>query len=89
MPDRRLRSAALTGPGHSAVDDARFPVPPGRGRDDCLHGERVEGVCLACGHGEHDVVLNGACLACGTTELDPVARSPRPELIPADRLRRR
>ena len=67
----------------------RFPVAPGRGRVDCPHVDRLEGVCLACGHCEHDLVLNGACLACGTTDLDPVARSPRPELISADRLRRR
>lgn len=70
-------------------DGPGFPVAPGVGRDDCAHRERLEGVCVACGHCEHDVVLNGACLACGTTALDPVARSPRPELISADRLRRR
>ena len=66
-----------------------FPVAPGVGRADCAHVERLEGVCLGCGHCEHDVVLNGACLACGSTAIDPVARSPRPELISADRLRRR
>ncbi|HVK78623.1 MAG TPA: hypothetical protein VM734_35230 [Kofleriaceae bacterium] len=66
-----------------------FPVAPGPGRADCPHAERVEGVCLACGHCEHDIVLNGACLSCGTTEIDAVARSPRPELIPPDRLTRR
>jgi hypothetical protein len=71
------------------MDEARWPVPPGPGRDDCPHHERREGVCLACGHCTHDIVLNGACLACGTTELDPVARSPRPELVSIDRLRRR
>ena len=70
-------------------DGPRFPVTPGPGRADCAHRERLEGVCLACGHCEHDIVLNGACLACGTVELDPVKRSPRPELISADRLRRR
>ncbi len=75
-----------------AADDPAapiFPVAPGPGRADCGHHDRREGVCLACGHCEHDIVLNGACLACGTTDLDPVARSPRPELIPADRLRRK
>lgn len=66
-----------------------LPVTPGAGRADCAHVERIEGVCVACGHCEHDVVLNGACLACGTEALDPVARSPRPELVPVDRLRRR
>ncbi len=64
-------------------------VTAGAGRSDCLHRARHEGVCLACGHCEHDVLLNGACLACGSTDIDPVARSPRPELIPADRLKRR
>jgi hypothetical protein len=63
----------------------------GPGRADCPHGERVEGVCAACGHCLHDVILNGACLYCGTTELDPVAMSPKklPELITPDRLKRR
>jgi hypothetical protein len=46
-------------------------------------------VCVACGHCGHEVILNGACLACGTTEIDPVAQSPRPELIPPDRLARK
>jgi len=35
------------------------------------------------------VILNGACLACGSTEIDPVARSPRPELIAPERLHRK
>ena len=55
----------------------------------CPHRERVDGVCVACGHCEHDIVLNGACLACGTTELDGVARSPKPALVPPDALVRR
>jgi len=57
----------------------------------CAHHERVDGVCTACGHCEHDVLLNGACLRCGTTDLDPEALSPKPrapDVIPADRLRR-
>ena len=49
------------------MDEPRFPVPPGAGRADCAHRERLEGVCVVCGHCEHDVVLNGACVACGTT----------------------
>jgi hypothetical protein len=65
-------------------------VPPaGAGRSDCAHDTRVEGVCTACGHCLHDVILNGACLYCGTTDLDPVAQSPRPELISPDRLVRK
>lgn len=55
----------------------------------CPHRDRVDGVCSACGDCEHDVILNGACLACGSTAIDPVARSPRPELVPADALVRR
>ncbi len=61
-------------------------------RDDsptCGHGHREHGVCVVCGDCAHDIVLNGACLHCGSTDLDPVARSPRPELIPAERLKRR
>jgi hypothetical protein len=59
------------------------------GAGECAHRERREGVCVACGDCVHEIVLNGACLACGSTELDPVARSPRPELIPPGRLTRR
>ncbi len=68
------------------VTDA--PAPP------CLHLVRDDrGVCTACGHCLHDIVLNGACLYCGSTDLDPVAMSPRPPaappVIPLDRLRRK
>ena len=56
---------------------------------ECPHTERRDGVCVACGDCAHDVILNGACLACGTTELDPIAQSPRPELIPPGRLTKR
>jgi len=55
----------------------------------CTHTERKDGVCVACGDCEHDVILNGACLACGATDLDPVARSPRPELVAPERLTRK
>lgn len=77
-----------------AVADGRsptFPVPPGAGDATCAHPARLEGVCLACGHCEHEIVLNGTCLHCGlgADELDGVARSPRLDLIPADRLKRR
>lgn len=56
----------------------------------CPHPSRTEGVCDACGHCDHEVVLNGACFFCGTTDLDPIAMSPKklPELIAADRLAR-
>ncbi|HUQ04756.1 MAG TPA: hypothetical protein VM261_19780 [Kofleriaceae bacterium] len=50
---------------------------------------REEGVCVACGDCIHEIVLNGACLACGSTDIDRVARSPRPELVPVDRLTRK
>ncbi len=72
-----------------ALAPPSLAVAPGPGRADCGHDARIEGVCVACGHREHDVVLNGACLACGSEALDPIARSPRPELVPVDRLRRR
>lgn len=57
----------------------------------CVHGERKDGVCVACGDCIHDVILNGACFYCGTSELDPVALSPKkpPALIPADALKPR
>jgi hypothetical protein len=55
----------------------------------CQHETRVEGRCTACGDCLHEVILNGACFLCGTTELDPIARSPRPELIPAGALARK
>lgn len=56
----------------------------------CPHVERVDGVCVACGDCEHDVILNGACLACGSTTIDGKARSPRPELLdPASLVRRK
>lgn len=58
----------------------------------CPHRERRDGVCLACGDCEHDVILNGACFLCGTTDLDPIALSPKKPaaaVIPVERLRRR
>ncbi|HEX5064189.1 MAG TPA: hypothetical protein VFV99_32670 [Kofleriaceae bacterium] len=65
--------------------------PPGVGDPDCPHTERHEGVCVACGHCIHDVILNGACFLCGTTDLDPIALSPKkpPSLVPADQLLRK
>lgn len=57
----------------------------------CPHTARTEGVCDACGHCEHEVILNGACFYCGTTELDPIALSPKKPagLIAAERLARK
>ncbi|MGE0550270.1 MAG: hypothetical protein AB7O24_26390 [Kofleriaceae bacterium] len=54
----------------------------------CNHPERDNGICVVCGHCEHDVILNGACLYCGTTDIDPIAISPKkpPALIPPARL---
>jgi hypothetical protein len=64
--------------------------PAGFGDPTCSHAERVEGVCIACGHCAHEVILNGACFLCGTTDLDPVAISPKkPLLIAADQLTRK
>lgn len=58
---------------------------------DCTHDERREGVCVACGHCLHEVILNGACFLCGTTDLDPVALSPKKPtaLITPDQLARK
>lgn len=58
---------------------------------DCRHPERVEGVCAACGHCLHEVVLNGACFYCGSTDLDPLALSPKPagDFVPVKRLGKR
>ena len=57
----------------------------------CPHAHRTHGVCDACGHCEHDVILNGACFYCGTTDLDPVALSPKKPatLIAPDQLVRK
>jgi hypothetical protein len=55
----------------------------------CSHGERVDGVCTACGHCFHDVILNGVCLGCGATDLVIDHKRAPPELIPSDRLRKR
>lgn len=81
----------MTGAPPGGADDGAAAVAPGPGDPACPHRDRDDrGVCAACGHCSHDVVLNGACLYCGETELDPVAMSPRgAELIPADRLKRR
>lgn len=64
--------------------------PPGFGDPTCPHGERDIGVCTACGHCEHEVILNGACFLCGTTDLDPIAMSPKkPTVIPPGMLVRK
>jgi hypothetical protein len=63
---------------------------PGVGDQICPHTVRHEGVCTACGHCLHEVILNGACFLCGTTDLDPIALSPKkPLVIPADHLVRK
>lgn len=64
---------------------------PGPGRTDCAHDVRDDdGVCTACGHCAHTLILNAACYYCGSTDLDPIALSPKQPatLIPLDRLRR-
>lgn len=65
--------------------------PPGYGDPTCPHAAREQGICLRCGHCEHDVILNGACFFCGTTDLDPIALSPKkpPGVIPPSRLVRK
>lgn len=64
--------------------------PPGTGDPTCPHVDRHEGMCTACGHCLHEVILNGACFVCGTTDLDPIAMSPKkPDLIAPDALVRK
>ena len=64
--------------------------PPGFGDPTCAHAVRDIGVCTACGHCEHEVVLNGACFLCGTTDLDPIKMSPKkPTVIPPGMLVRK
>jgi hypothetical protein len=63
-------------------------VAPGPGDPSCPHVARDErGVCLACGHCLHDVILNGACLYCGATDFPPPTH--KPAVIPLDRLKKR
>jgi hypothetical protein len=52
---------------------------------------REHGICVACGHCDHDVILNGACFYCGTTDIDGVAISPKkmPDVIAPERLVRK
>ena len=56
---------------------------------DCPHTERREGVCVACGHCLHEVILNGACYLCGTTDLDPIALSPKQLIAPEQLVRKK
>jgi hypothetical protein len=64
--------------------------PPGHGDPTCPHSVRETGICVRCGHCDHELILNGACYFCGTTELDPIALSPKkPSVIPADQLVRK
>ena len=64
---------------------------PGDDPATCRHTERQDGVCRACGHCSHEVILNGACYFCGSTEVDGASISPRPTdaIIPASQLVRR
>lgn len=66
-------------------------APPRDASGSCVHAERVDGVCTACGHCQHEIILNRACYFCGSTELDGVALSPKPaeQIVPASRLVRR
>jgi hypothetical protein len=65
--------------------------PPGHGDPTCPHPARETGICVRCGHCDHEVILNGACYFCGTTELDPIALSPKKpsSVIPPDQLLRK
>jgi len=64
--------------------------PPGHGNPTCPHAVRETGICVRCGHCDHELILNGACYFCGVTDLDPIALSPkRPAVIPPARLVRK
>ena len=64
--------------------------PPGHGDPTCAHAVRDAGICVRCGHCDHELIHNGACYFCGTTELDPIALSPKkPALIPPEELVRK
>lgn len=64
--------------------------PPGHGDPTCAHAVRDTGICVRCGHCDHELILNGACYFCGTTELDPIALSPKkPAVIPLEQLVRK
>jgi len=64
--------------------------PPGAGDPTCPHSVREAGICVRCGHCDHELIVNGACFFCGTTDLDPIALSPKkPSVIPAEHLVRR
>jgi hypothetical protein len=70
------------------------PTAPGDPPGDyleCAHAERTDGVCTACGHCLHEVILNGACYMCGSTDIDGALVSPKPEaqLIPPTHLLRK
>ncbi len=65
--------------------------PAGAGRADCPHPDRLEGVCVVCGHCVHELILNAACFYCGETALDPLVHTKKPidpPLISAARLGR-
>lgn len=64
--------------------------PPGHGDPTCPHSVRETGICVRCGHCDHELILNGACYFCGTTDLDPIALSPKkPAVISPDQLVRK
>jgi hypothetical protein len=57
----------------------------------CAHPARVDGICTACGHCAHEIILNRACYFCGSTDIDALAVSPKPmaALVPAHALVRK
>ncbi|MEM9490402.1 MAG: hypothetical protein AAGC55_14745 [Myxococcota bacterium] len=68
-----------TGDGHAAETAS------------CPHHERVDGVCQACGHCLHEIILNGECYFCASRDIDGASVSPRSvdTVIPASSLVRR
>lgn len=64
--------------------------PRNRSADTCAHESRDDrGVCAACGHCVHDVVLNGQCLHCGADGVAAAKEDAAPPVVPASRLRRK
>jgi len=58
--------------------------------DCCPHPERDDrGICTACGHCLHDVVLNGECVHCGASGVAASKQTEGPPIVPASRLRRK
>jgi hypothetical protein len=53
----------------------------------CLHRHRIDGICLACGDCQHEVILNQRCYYCGTQGVEVTNKPKSAEaLVPATSL---